>query len=635
MSHELWVEGVIIEFNSGCPCGRAMIRRAGDSEVVLADILTGEIHKIDLATLEASKHGGELKFLADPRYLGELKFFDLSEKEQLEVNRRYKYIKKLKEKGIDKVTLKSSLLVIKEVSDELGEPPPHWQSVRAWQRSFLEAGEKLRGLYPKHRLKGDRPSRLDKRVVKIISDATSRYYKPSQPSLASIVRNVEANIIAHNLDHPNDLLTMPSYLTIQRRVLSEPYQKKQKSRKGARVLEAELAGSNSEIVTTYILERVEIDHTQIDFKVLHDDHKTLLGRPYITAIIDHYSHMLLGFQLSFEPPSFASVCCACLNAFLPKDWMLENSAFTDAWPAHGVPVLMVTDNANEFWGKNFSAVADEVGSIFQYCPVRKGRYKSSIERFFGAMNSLVLDDLPGVVRKKGFCAENYVAGQQAEMTFTEFKRYFINWLTGVYHNTPLENGMTPNELWYTSEQEFPVVTEDEMELTPILMATKTRQLSKGGIRTFTLDYNSSILKDLYRRDGPGEVTIKYNPFDIGHIFVLDDLNKMYLRVDADEYAYACGLSLYEHDRIRALAKQMRLSKLDNPDLQRAKVKLAKERDELHARNLRRSTQKTAAKAARSEKVGIDAIKLVVDNTKGVIQANDDDDELSLDGWSVD
>lgn len=632
MSNELWVEGVIIEFNSGHPCGRAMIRRAGGNEVVLADILTGEVHKIDLAILEASKHEGEIKFLADPRYLGELKFFDLSAKEQLEVNRRYKYIKGLKEKGINKVTAKSSQLVIKEVSEELDEPPPHWQSVRGWQRSFLEAGEKLRGLYPKHRLKGDRSSRLDGRVAKIISDATSRYYKPSQPSLASIVRNVEAKIIAHNLDHPNDLLTMPSYLTIQRRVLSKPYQKKQKSRKGARVLEAELASGNSEIATSYILERVEIDHTQIDLTVLHDDHKTLLGRPYITAIIDHYSHMVLGFQLSFELPSFASVCSACLNAFLPKDWMLE---YTDSWPAHGVPVLMVTDNANEFWGKNFSAVADEVGSIFQYCPVRKGRYKSRIERFFGALNSLVLDDLPGVVRKKGYCAENYVAGQEAEMTFTEFKSYFINWLTGVYHNTPLENGMTPNELWYTSEQEFPVVTEDEMELTPILMATKTPKLGKGGIHAFSLSYNSTILKDLYRRDGPSSVTIKYNPFDIGHIFVLDDLNKVYLRVDCEEYTYACDLSRYEHDRIRALAKQMRLSKLDNPDLQRAKVKLAKERDELHARNLRRSTQKTAAKAARSEKVGIDAIKLVVDNTKSVIQVNDDDDELSLDGWSVD
>lgn len=635
MSNELWVEGVIIEFKSGCPCNRAMIRRVGGNEIVLADILTGTVHKLDLAALEVSKNEGEINFLADPRYLGELKFFDLTEKEQLEVNRRYKYIKGLKERGISKVTAKTSQLVIQEVSEELGEAPPHWQSVRGWQRSFVEAGEKLRGLYPKHRLKGDRSSRLDKRVVKIIEDASSRYFNASQPSIASIVRNVEAKIIAHNMDCPHDLLTMPSYLTIQRKILSESYQKRQKSRKGARSLDAELAGAVSAIESSYILERVEIDHTQIDLAVLHDDHKTLLGRPYITALIDHYSHMLLGFQLSFEPPSFASVCIACLNAFLPKDLILANLAITETWPAHGVPVLLVTDNANEFWGKNFEVVADEVGPVFQYCPIRNGRYKSRIERFFGIVNSLVLDDLPGVVRKKGQCSETYNSGQHAEMTFTEFKKYFTTWLTEVYHNTPLENGMTPNELWNMSALEFPVATEDEMEITPMLMATKTRQLGKGGIHAFKLTYNSPILKDLYRRDGPRMVTIKYNPFDIGHILVLDELNKVYLSVDCDEYTYACGLSLYEHGQIRALANQLRISKLDSPDLQLAKVKLAKERDDLHARNLRRLTQKTAAKAARSEKIGIDAIKLVVDNTKGVIQVEDDDDELSLDGWSVD
>jgi putative transposase len=138
----------------------------------------------------------------------------------------------------------------------------------------------------------------------------------------------------------------------------------------------------------------------------------------------------------------------------------------------------------------------------------------------------VLDDLPGVVRKPGKSGEGYDARQEAKMTFSEFKRYFVTWLTAVYHNLPLaESGMTPNELWRASEEDLPIPVEDEMELTPILMATDTRELSKGGIQIFLMDYNSSILKDLYRRDGPGTVTIKYNPFDIGYILVLDAINK--------------------------------------------------------------------------------------------------------------
>lgn len=200
-----------------------------------------------------------------------------------------------------------------------------------------------------------------------------------------------------------------------------------------------------------------------------------------------------------------------------------------------------------------------------------------------------------------------------------------------------DTGMTPNELWSTSEAELPMPVEDEMELTPILMATDTRELSKGGIRFFVLDYNSSILRDLYRRDGPGTVTIKYNPFDIGYILVLDSVNNVYLKVDCENYVYASGLSLFEHKIIRAEVKKSGKSKLENSDLQRAKVKLAKERESIHARNGRRKTQTTASNAARSEKIGVNDIKLVINNAKKIIHMGVEleEDDLNLDGWSAD
>lgn len=638
MSVDLWVEGVIVEFRNGIPCRRAIVRALGKNEIILADINSGTISKLNREELDATCASGELTFLAESRNLGELKFADLTEKEQRETNRKYQYIKKLQESGISKVTEKSAGKIIRDVALELGEMPPHWQSVRGWFASFVESGRKLRGLYPKHRFKGSREPKIDPRVLEIIKKEAKRYYKLSQPTMASICRNIEDKITAHNLDHPDDPLSAPTYLTVQNRVLEGRYQNKQKSRQGTRAFQAELAGAQSGIETTRILERVEIDHTLLDIHVLHDDHKTLLGRPNITVLIDHYSHMVLGFQLSFEKPSFASVCMACMNAFLPKNEFLAALECESSWPAHGIPTMLVTDNGNEFWGKNFIAVADEIGTIFQYCPLRKGNYKSRVERFFGIVNSMVLDDLPGVVRKPGKSGDGYDARQEAKMTFTEFKRYFVTWLTEVYHNLPLEeSGMTPYEIWLASEEDLPVPVEDKMELIPILMATDTRELSKGGIRIFVLDYNSNILKDLYRRDGPGTVTIKYNPFDIGYILVLDEVNKVYLKIDCEKYSYASGLSEFEHDKIRSAAKTVGNSKLDSLDLQKARVKLSKERDELHARNARRKTQVTTSNAARSEKVGVNDIKLVVDNSTRIRQMDisADESDLSLDGWSVD
>lgn len=404
-----------------------------------------------------------------------------------------------------------------------------------------------------------------------------------------------------------------------------------------RTLQAELANSESGIKSIRVLERVEIDHTLLDIHVLHDDHKTLLGRPNITVLIDHYSHMILGFQLSFEKPSFASVCIACINAFLPKDSFMEAVGSDGVWPAHGVPNTLVTDNGNEFWGKSFSAVADEIGSLFQYCPIRKGNYKSRVERFFGILNSMVLDDLPGVVRKAGKCGDTYDARQEASITLSELKKYLVDWITKVYHHMPLEgSGMTPYELWIESENDFPTPVEDETELTSILMATDTCKHNKGGIRKFVLDYNSDLLKDLYRRDGPSNVTIKYNPFDIGYILVLDTINKVYLKVECDNFEYASGLSAYEHGKIRELLKATGKSKSESLELLRARVKLSKEREEFHSRNSRRKTQVTTSNAARSEKVGVNEIKLVIDNSKKIIQIESEgSDDLDLMDWSID
>lgn len=637
MSIELWVEGVIVKFLDGIPFDRAIIRRVGKKEIVVANIENGATSRLDKVDLNKQHELGAVTFLAESRDHGELKFFDLTAIEQQETNRKYKYIKRLQEKNIYKVTSKSSASTIREVALELDEAPPHWQTVRGWNKSFVDAGRKMRGLYPKHRFKGSREPKIDIRVLEIINKEAKRYFSPSNPSMASIFRDVEDKIIEHNLDNPGDPLEAPTYLTVQNRVMSGRYKDKQKARRGSDAFDAETAGATSGIVTTRVLERVEIDHTSVDLHVLHDDHKTLLGTPYITVLIDHYSHMVLGFQLSFENPSFASVCIACINAFLPKDSYLEDVEVDTYWPAHGIPSTIVTDNGNEFWGKNFISVADEVGSIFQYCKIRQGNYKSRVERFFGIMKSWVLDDLPGVVRKRDDCADGYDARQEATLTYTEFKRHFVTWLTEVFHRLPIEDldNLTPREIWSASEEEFQVPIEDERELVPILMATCTRELRRCGVRIFNMDYGSPILKDIYCRDGPVSLTVKYNPFDIGYILVLDAVNKAYIKVYCDEYAYASGLSLYEHKQIKKEARRVKKSKLNNLDLQKARVKLAKERDEFHARNARRKTQVTASKAARSEKIGVNEIKLVVDNSKKIIEANyDAEEELNLEGWSI-
>ena len=108
MSAELWEQGVIIEFNKGIPCHRAMVRSVGNAEVVLVDIENGTVFRLSREELGTVYTSGGIKFLAESRDFGDLKFIDLSEVEQRETNRKYRYIKRLQENGISKITEKSA-----------------------------------------------------------------------------------------------------------------------------------------------------------------------------------------------------------------------------------------------------------------------------------------------------------------------------------------------------------------------------------------------------------------------------------------------------------------------------------------------------------------------------------------------
>ncbi|MFA0812983.1 hypothetical protein [Microbulbifer epialgicus] len=88
MSIELWVEGVIVEFRNGIPCKRSMIESVGSSEVVLADIKADQIIRIPIVELDEIYSSEGLKMLAESRDFGDLKFLDLTEKEQQETNRK-------------------------------------------------------------------------------------------------------------------------------------------------------------------------------------------------------------------------------------------------------------------------------------------------------------------------------------------------------------------------------------------------------------------------------------------------------------------------------------------------------------------------------------------------------------------
>lgn len=90
------------------------------------------------------------------------------------------------------------------------------------------------------------------------------------------------------------------------------------SRYGRRAADTKRGPRAAGVITTRPLERVEMDHFLCDVHLVCEKTGIRLGRPWLTLAVDHYSGMVLGYYLSFAPPSAASVLAALRHAILPK-----------------------------------------------------------------------------------------------------------------------------------------------------------------------------------------------------------------------------------------------------------------------------------------------------------------------------
>lgn len=146
MSHIFLNEGLVIEFCDSQPFKRGIIKRESKGSIILACIYTAEACEFDQVTLLDRIENGTAKLLSDRRNLGQVTFADLPVEDQIEATRRYKYIREIVNKNITKITQKNVGLILEEKAKEIGETPPHWQTLRNWYNAYAGAGFKMRRL---------------------------------------------------------------------------------------------------------------------------------------------------------------------------------------------------------------------------------------------------------------------------------------------------------------------------------------------------------------------------------------------------------------------------------------------------------------------------------------------------------
>lgn len=528
------------------------------------DTRTGRVDFIRLERLLQEYLSGALQFPQDDRVVRKVKGINdrfvtamldtLPEQVRNEILVRRKfledYLKSFGDKHFSLTTIEEGLRLFWNAQDH--GPAPHPSSIKRWLKAYLESGRNLLVLSPASHRKGNRKRRVSVEVEEFCQQAIQEIFLTKtrgnrndayERALSLIAQENRTRPKEHQLSYPR-----PSY--IRSLIDRIPEIERYTARYGKQAAMHRFRTSIGHASSEHPLARVEVDHTYMDV-VIVDEEGQEIGRPWITLCIEHFTKCIVGFHVSFDPPSHSTVAKALKMCLMPKLWLREQyPEVKGEWPMFGIMEELVTDNGLEFHGVSLESACYSLGINISYCPRKTPWWKGTVERVLGTLNRGVAARMPGrtfsSIKEKG--DQNPL--KEAGVTLPTLRACIVKWIVDYYHQkTHSTLGMSPYEKWqrHVSLDGISIPANPE-ELDAVIGRVETRRLWHYGIELHSLLYSSDELSLLRQRFGdPCVVDIRWDSEDLGAIsIVLPEGGFLTVPVIPSMAAYATGLSLYQH-----------------------------------------------------------------------------------------
>ncbi|WP_338633192.1 hypothetical protein [Afipia carboxidovorans] len=519
----------------------------------------------------------------DPNVLANLQidWGAFSDIEQASARGKYPFVKAIDELPMpfrDKSKHVEPLIerIMMDAGDGLGlKKKPTFRQVRGWYICWLVTGRDIRALVDNHRKKGNRTARLKEWQKEEIAEAINETYRSDLvgSKADAQTRASERILIRANRDG----LALPNLganKVIGKHLVSRMIGKMELydltlARHGKQQADLLMKAVRTGPTCSYPLEEVEVDHTRLDLIVV-DEHGRVLGRPWLTAIIDRWSRMILGFSLSFTPPSWVSVMEALRIAVQPKEPFLDGvcraiareNTFKFPWPCYGSPSRLFCDNGPEFRAASMKETEQALDMQIVDLPRASGWLKGRIERWLRSLNQGVIHKLPGTTKSNPRDRGKYKSEKHAVLTLEDAIWIITKWIVDIYHSREhSRTGEKPLDRWIRGVAEVgerPAPPNDI--IVPLTGLVIDRKLGPSGITFEGLRWNSNGFSALRNRLGIGDtlVKIRIDPFDLKTAYVLDttrlDDRDAWIEGDLHADEGVRSLTLYQY-RIKRQAEQ--------------------------------------------------------------------------------
>lgn len=336
---------------------------------------------------------------------------------------------------------------------------------------------------------------------------------------------------------------------------------------------------------------VQIDHTPADIILVDDIYRKPIGRPWITLAMDVYSRMVVGYYLSFDPPSETSVAMCVAHAMLPKDeWLLLHKVDAQ-WPVWGIPRTIHVDNGADFRSNNFQKSCLEYGISLEFRPVKQPRYGGHIERMLGTLLREI-HALPGTTFASIKDREGYDAEKHAAMTKSEFEEWLVGTICRLYHQRMHATiGMTPLRKWEigifgSGDVEgigLPPRPANRQTLLLDFLPSFQRTVQAFGVTIDSMTYYAEALRPWINATDSvtkekREFIFRRDPRDISTIWFFDPTLKQYFQIPFADQSLP-SMSIWECQLAKEKLKREGRASINEHELARALTDLRSQVDE--------------------------------------------------------
>lgn len=284
---------------------------------------------------------------------------------------------------------------------------------------------------------------------------------------------------------------------------------------------------------------------------LVDDNGNLVGRPILTACVDAYSSLCMGYSLSWEGGVY-SLRGLLLNIIADKKEYCEKHGILidkSEWNCCQLPAEFVTDRGSEYISSTFEQAIDEFGITITNLPAFRAECKSYVERFFGLVQGYFKPYLKG----KGILMDDWQKRgshdyrKDACLTMADFEKIIIRCILyynseRIIENYPYTDAMLSakvkpyaNDIWEWGKLQAGanLISIDEKKLVLALLPRTEGKFSRHGLKVNRMRYHCEGYTEQYLKGNT--VTAAYNPDDVSEVWLIE--NGKYTKFDLIESRY--------------------------------------------------------------------------------------------------